>query len=97
MAPLSRALSWIVIPHDHYGNHLYNNGNTLDTDLEMKNFQYAGETFAEIWSDMKIVDFKVIAEYILIPEDVGELPEITDQYCYLNHTRERQYMFQILF
>ena len=38
MAPLSHDLSGVVLPHDTFGNHLDANGNTIDENLEMDNF-----------------------------------------------------------
>ena len=36
MASLSAALAGVVLPHDHFGSHLDDSGNTIDTDLERK-------------------------------------------------------------
>jgi hypothetical protein len=36
MAPLSRELSGVILPHDQYGNHLNNAGFLIDGDLEKK-------------------------------------------------------------
>ena len=38
MAPLSRQLSGVVIPHDKFGSHLNTSGKTINTELEKKNF-----------------------------------------------------------
>lgn len=38
MAPLSRDLTRLVLPHDFYGTHLDNKNETVDDNLEMKNF-----------------------------------------------------------
>lgn len=54
MAPLSKCLVGIVLPHDHYGTHLDNNGNTVDPDLEKENFSYSGRALAEVWSELVI-------------------------------------------
>ncbi|KAE8744171.1 hypothetical protein FOCC_FOCC009179 [Frankliniella occidentalis] len=64
MAPLSRELSSVVLPHDHYGSHLDSSGNTIDSDLEIQNFQHAGETLAEIWNDLVIDGFNVVAKLL---------------------------------
>ena len=37
---------------------------TIDQDLELKNFQFAGRTLAEIWSDLVIDGNLVVAEFI---------------------------------
>ncbi|XP_032779890.2 uncharacterized protein LOC116918320 [Daphnia magna] len=68
MAPLSRDLSGLILPHEHFGSHLNNSGLTVDVELEKQNFQYAGETLAEIWSGSIIDSFPVIAHYI-VPEN----------------------------
>lgn len=34
MAPLSRQLAGLIVPHDHFGMHLDNRGKTVDEDLE---------------------------------------------------------------
>ena len=45
MAPLSKELSGLILPHDKYGSHLNDQGLTIDTK---KNFAFAGSTLAEI-------------------------------------------------
>lgn len=59
MAVLSKALSGIILPYDHYGTHLDTNGNTIDEELEKLNFSYAGKTLAEIWSET-VIDEQLI-------------------------------------
>ncbi|KZR97817.1 Uncharacterized protein APZ42_007100, partial [Daphnia magna] len=43
MAPLSKELSGLILPHDHFGTHLDNSGRTIDDELEEKNFEHAGK------------------------------------------------------
>ena len=52
MAPLSKELSGVLLPHDKFGSHLDSQNRTIDEELETKNFQFAGESLAEIWSEM---------------------------------------------
>ena len=33
----------LILPHDYYGTHLDDNGNTIDQQLEVRNFKRAGE------------------------------------------------------
>lgn len=54
MAPLSKELAGIILPHDSYGNHLNASGQTIDENLEKQNFRKAGEVLAEIWSNMTL-------------------------------------------
>ena len=64
MPPLSRSMSGLILPHDHFGSHLNPNGKTIDTDLEKKNFGYAGNVHASLWSELVIDNHPVVAEYI---------------------------------
>ena len=84
MAPLSKALSGVILPHDHYGTHLDNNGKTIDDDLELKNFKYAGEALAQIWSELKIDSYNVAAEFIFSDEVVPDPKPCTDHKWYAN-------------
>lgn len=98
MAPLSKELSGIILPHDNFGSHLDSQRRTVDVELEKKNFQYAGEILAELWSNMNIDSFPVIAENIL-PENSELSPsEILekDQLWFSMHVRTSQYCTQIV-
>lgn len=64
MAPLSRELSGVILPHEHFGSHLDSQCRTTDTELEKKNFQYGGEVLAEVWGGMEIDGFSVTAKYL---------------------------------
>jgi hypothetical protein len=54
MAPLSNELAGIILPHEHYGSHLDDNGKTVDDELERANFAFAGRALSEVWSSMII-------------------------------------------
>ena len=64
MAPLSHDLAGVGLPHDTFGSHLNNKNETVDKELEMKNFAKAGEVLAEIWSKTVIDIYPTVAEYI---------------------------------
>ena len=64
MAPLSNDLAGVGLPHDTFGSHLNNKNETVDKELEMKNFAKAGEVLAEIWSKTVIDIYPTVAEYI---------------------------------
>ena len=42
MAPLSASLAGVVLPYDHFCKHLDEQGRTVDSMLEKKNFEKAG-------------------------------------------------------
>ncbi len=75
-----------------------NGDEAVDAELERKNFDFAGQTLAEIWSGVIIDNFPVVAEYIT-PEN-SELPgdEIfrQSQQWFDNHVRTSQYLLQIV-
>lgn len=97
MAPLSRELSGLILPHDSYGTHLDEQGRTTDFDLEKMNFQKAGEVLAEIWNSMVIDHHEVVAEYV-DPDDTAEklIPDMPSPEWYSEHVRESQYLLQVV-
>ena len=50
--------------HDKFGSLLHAKGVTVDKDLELKNFEYAGCALVEIWSGLVIDGNSVVAEFI---------------------------------
>ena len=87
VAPLSRELSWLILPHEHFRSHLDSQGRRIDKDLEKSHFKYAGKTLSEVWTQVTIDNFQIVVEYIV--PDVSELMSenllTKDQDCYLNH------------
>ena len=76
LAPISAGFSGVCLPHDTHGNHLDANGNTIDSDLEKKNFDSAGDICAEICSNITINGYKVDGKRMpvgseFVPEEVG--------------------------
>ena len=64
MAPLSKELGGVLLELEHFGAHLDDKGNTIDPQLELKNFEHAGKILGEIWSGMVINVYPVITEYL---------------------------------
>ena len=64
MAPLSHDLSGVILPHNTFGSHLDGNGNTIDEELEKRNFYAAAEVLSEIWSKTVINKHPVQCEVI---------------------------------
>lgn len=95
MAPLSRELAGLILPHDSYGSHLNDSGKTIDSSLERDNFQKAGEVLAEVWSSVLIDGHKVVAEYIQPNDDESSVTDLTDEQWYADHVRESQYLLQV--
>eukprot|EP00731_Ephydatia_muelleri_P009113 Em0004g1451a len=85
MAPLSKELSGLILPHDKYGSHLNDQGLTIDTDLKKKNFAFAGSTLAEIWSQTVVDSHPIVVEYI--DPELSELKPETLQSSLVGSTR----------
>lgn len=96
MSFLSRPLGGLLLHHAHFGNHLNSQGKTIDSELELKNFEHAGQALAEIWNDMKIDDYPVKAEYKNPEKVIDTFGEIESEW-YSNHVRESQYLLQVHF
>ena len=64
MAPLSKELAGLVLPHETCGTHLDSRQRTIDYELEKKNFKSAGDILAEIWSKIELDGHPVVTEYV---------------------------------
>jgi hypothetical protein len=98
MAPLSKELSGLVLPHDHFGSHLNDQGVTIDDDLERENFKFAGQSLAEIWSEVAIDGYPTVAKFIDPSESEMEAGAIQskDADWFSRHVRTSQYFTQVV-
>lgn len=95
MAPLSRQLAGVVLPHEHFGSHLDSALQTVDEELEKRNFAHAGKILAEIWNQISIDDYPVVAKYVDEHDSEPKLQTASSQWK-AKHVRESQYMLQIV-
>ncbi|XP_055913073.1 uncharacterized protein LOC129946780 [Eupeodes corollae] len=95
MAPLSKRLAGVILPHEHFGSYLDDKGMTTDDDLEKRNFQHAGETLAEVWREIKIHNYDVSADYRQ-PEDNMQDSADPNLAWYSVDVRESQYFLQVI-
>ncbi|XP_025996071.2 uncharacterized protein LOC113005141 [Solenopsis invicta] len=95
MAPLTHELAGLILPHDKFGTHLNVQGKTVDKELELKNFEYAGRALAEVWSSLTIDGHPVHAQYVP-PGEKLDTSEECDAKWYSRHVRESQYLLQIV-
>ncbi|GBP12486.1 hypothetical protein EVAR_10166_1 [Eumeta japonica] len=65
MAPLSRELTGVLLKYDTFDSHPDFSNRTTDLKLEKRNFESARIVLANIWSQMVIDGFPVVAEYIV--------------------------------
>lgn len=94
MAPLSKELRGVILPHDTYGTHLDGSKRTKDTELEKSNFKAAGDVLAEIFGNVTINGFDVIAEF-LEPQPEPYYDKEIDFQWFDIHVRSSQYLLQI--
>jgi hypothetical protein len=87
-------LAGIILPYDTFGSHLNSKGETIDDQLEQKNFQKAGETLAEVWNEAVIDHHPVFAEWRggVKLEDI----DYPDQKWFVDHVKSSQYFLQIV-
>lgn len=83
MAPLSRELVGVILPHNEFGDHLDGKGKTIDLELEKKNFAKAGEVLSEIWNSLVIDNHPVRATYV--SEETLNEPDSVDAKWYSDH------------
>jgi hypothetical protein len=96
MAPLSRDLTGLILPHQHYGSHLNSNGATINSELELLNFKKAGETLAEIWSETVIDNYPVFAKYIEPKTGQNIMINSINENWKFTHVKQSQYLLQIV-
>ena len=51
MAPFSKDMCGLILPHDSFGSHLNSKGRTVDDELELQNFKKAAEVLADVWTE----------------------------------------------
>ncbi|KAF6207031.1 hypothetical protein GE061_018269 [Apolygus lucorum] len=93
LAPLSRELFGVVLPHDPFGSHLNDSGAIVDLEMETRNFEYAANVLCETWSRFVIDGHPVVVEYVA---HKGEDLNFENSLWYTNHVRESQYFLQIV-
>ena len=94
MVPLSHDLAGLVLPYDHYGNHLDSNGKTIDNELEKMNLYKAAEVLSEVWSQTVIDGYPVESNAVPIGKEY--IPPNQDPVCVSNHSLQYCYCLQIV-
>lgn len=95
MAPLSRELSGLILPYDHFGSKSSDLDESTNNDLELKNFEHAGNILCEIWSRMSIDGHSVHSEYISPSNQSTSSAELPNSDWYCRHVYESQYCLQV--
>ena len=98
MAPLSKELAGIILPHDSFGSYLDGNGNTTDPEKELQNFRKAGNLLSDVWSKTTIDGYPVTASWVDPSENDGNFKHFSDNKLktWLEaHVRISKYCLQI--
>lgn len=93
LAPLSRELFGVVLPHDPFGSHLNDSGAIVDEELEKRNFEHGAKVLCETWSRFMIDSHPVFAEFIALKAEDHLSFQCSEWYS--NHVRESQYFLQV--
>ena len=67
MYHLSKEMTALVLPYQTFGSHLNSSGVTIGEDLEKDNFKAAGKVLSEVWTNLVIDSYPVVAEFIDTP------------------------------
>ena len=94
MAPLSHDLAGIILPHDHFGNHLDSSGKTINQELEEINFQKAAEIVSEVWEKTVIDGYPVDCR--AVPVGNSHEPTEPDPVWVAKHCQQSRYCLQIV-
>lgn len=79
MAILSKILARVILPYDSFGSHLDSQHRTIDRDLELKNFEKAGEILSQFWEPIVVKGFKTKVKYIKPEDSEIECPDEGDE------------------
>ena len=93
MAPLSKELAGLVIPHDSCGTHLDSQQRTIDDEPERANFRKAGEILGKVWPNVIIDGYPVVTTYVGIKELEPSPPT---ELWLSTHAQTSQYFLQII-
>jgi hypothetical protein len=103
LAPMSQDLAGLILPHDHFGTHLNDNGLTEEAELEKENFKLTGDVLAEVWGMHVLDEHSVVAEYInpspmfdeqlKMVDSTLALDSVIDRYVKLNFENKKFWSF----
>ena len=88
-------MAGVILPHDTFGTHLDSQGNTVDDELEKKNFAAAGGILADVFKNITIDGHEVQARFVKNPPDIDLLADKGGKYRE-RHVIETQYLTAVL-
>ena len=94
MAPLNHDVAGVILPHDTFGTHLNEKGDTIDKDLDLENFAHAGKILSDIWSHTVIDGFPTVGAYVDSEANMDIIHQ--DEEWISKHVRQSQFCLQII-
>ena len=94
MSPLSHDIAGAALPHETFGSHLDSQGNTIDVELEKKNFFHASQVLADIWLHTVIDGYKVDCTALPVGKEFTP-PEVSPSWA-ARHVQQSRYALQIV-
>ena len=89
---LKSANCGVILKHFKLGSHLNAKDVAVNKDLELKNFEYAGRTLAEIWYGLVVDENPVAVEFI--EDDTPIIVKMKLEEWKAYHVRQSQYFVQ---
>ncbi|KAI9555887.1 hypothetical protein GHT06_018404 [Daphnia sinensis] len=73
----------LILPHDHFGRHLDGQGRTIDTELEKRNFQFAGRMLTSELDDEALLtkDEKWFSDHVRTSQYYLQIVKCNDLEC----------------
>ena len=93
-APLLHDHSGLILTHDSFGNHLGENMETIDIDLEIRNFFKTAEVLYDVWSKTVINGHPV--NCVAVPVGQSYEPPIPEPTWVTEHVQQSRDFLQIV-
>ena len=95
MKYLSSEMTGTILDHEHFGSHLNSNRETVNHELELKNFQHCGEHLSKLFNEMVYDGFPTNARYVDPKEKPETFQDMTGDWEN-THVRRSKYCLQIV-
>ena len=95
MKYLSSEMTGTILDHEHFGSHLNANRETVNPELELKNFKHCGEHLSKLFNEMVYDGFPSDARYVDPEEKPEPFQDMTGEWESV-HVRRSKYCLQIV-
>ena len=95
MKYLSSEMTGTILDHEQFGSHLNANRETVNPELELKNFKHCGEHLSKLFNEMVYDGFPSDARYVDPEEKPEPFQDMTGEWESV-HVRRSKYCLQIV-